>query len=80
MRTANLFLKLFILLINHALPGLIVSNTSIDKSLLSNKDFHDYEGGLSGKPIMNKSTKLLSIIFKEDSSIPLIGVGGGHGP
>ena len=60
--------------------GLIVSNTSIDKSLLSNKDFHDYEGGLSGKPIMNKSTKLLSIIFKEDSSIPLIGVGGvmGH--
>ena len=60
--------------------GLIVSNTSIDKSLLSNKDFNDYEGGLSGKPIMNKSTKLLSTIFKEDSTIPLIGVGGvmGH--
>jgi dihydroorotate dehydrogenase len=61
---------------NSSFSGLIVSNTSIDKSLLSDKQFHEYEGGLSGKPIMNKSTKLLSTIFKEDHSIPLIGVGG----
>lgn len=61
---------------NSCFSGLIVSNTSIEKSSLSNKKFHDYEGGLSGRPIMNKSTKLLSTIFKKDHTIPLIGVGG----
>ena len=61
---------------NSSFSGLIVSNTSIDKSLLSSKQFHECEGGLSGKPIMNKSTKLLSTIYKEDHTIPLIGVGG----
>lgn len=61
---------------NSSFSGLIASNTSIDKSLLSSKQFHECEGGLSGKPIMNKSTKLLSTIFKEDHTIPLIGVGG----
>ena len=61
---------------NSCFSGLIVSNTSIEKLSLSNKKFHDYEGGLSGRPIMNKSTKLLSTIFKKDHTIPLIGVGG----
>ena len=61
---------------NSSFSGLIASNTSIDKSLLSSKQFHECEGGLSGKPIMKKSTKLLSTIFKEDHTIPLIGVGG----
>ena len=61
---------------NSCFSGLIVSNTSIEKSSLSNKKFHDYDGGLSGRPIMHKSTKLLSTIFKKDHTIPLIGVGG----
>ena len=61
---------------NSCFSGLIVSNTSIEKSSLSNKKFHDYEGGLSGRPIMHKSTILLSTIFKKDHTIPLIGVGG----
>jgi len=56
--------------------GLIVSNTSIDKTLLKNNSYHDYEGGLSGKPIMDKSTQLLNRIHKNNLSLPLIGVGG----
>ena len=56
--------------------GLIVSNTSIDKTLLKNNSYHDYEGGLSGKPIMDKSTQLLNRIHKNNLSMPLIGVGG----
>ena len=56
--------------------GLIVSNTSIDKTLLKNNSYHDYEGGLSGKPIMDKSTQLLNHIHKNNLSMPLIGVGG----
>ena len=64
-------------LINHSsFTGLIVSNTSIDKKLLKNNKYHKYEGGLSGKPIMNKSAQLLSFIHKKDPSMPLIGVGG----
>ena len=56
--------------------GLIVSNTSIDKTLLKNNSYHDYEGGLSGKPIMDKSTQVLNRIHKNNLSMPLIGVGG----
>ena len=56
--------------------GLIVSNTSIDKTLLKNNSYHDYKGGLSGKPIMDKSTQLLNRIHKNNLSMPLIGVGG----
>ena len=64
-------------LINHSsFTGLIVSNTSIDKKLLKNNKYHKYEGGLSGKPIMNKSAQLLNFIHKKDPSMPLIGVGG----
>jgi len=73
---ANSISEIIHIINNSSFSGLIVSNTSIDKSLLSSKQFHECEGGLSGKPIMNKSTKLLSTIFKEDHSIPLIGVGG----
>jgi dihydroorotate dehydrogenase len=56
--------------------GLIVSNTSIDKTLLTNSEYHDYVGGLSGKPVMIKSTKLLHSIHSNNPSMPLIGVGG----
>jgi dihydroorotate dehydrogenase len=58
-------------LINHSsFTGLIVSNTSIDKKLLKNNKYHKYEGGLSGKPIMNKSAQLLNFIHKKDPSMP----------
>jgi dihydroorotate dehydrogenase len=64
-------------LINYSsFTGLIVSNTSIDKKLLKNNKYHKYEGGLSGKPIMDKSAQLLNFIHKKDPSMPLIGVGG----
>jgi dihydroorotate dehydrogenase len=61
---------------NSSFTGLIISNTSIDKTLLKNNSYHDYEGGLSGKPIMDKSTQLLNRIHKNNLSMPLIGVGG----
>ena len=72
----NSISKIIHIINNSSFSGLIVSNTSIDKSLLCSKQFHSHEGGLSGKPIMNKSTKLLSAIYNEDRTIPLIGVGG----
>jgi dihydroorotate dehydrogenase len=59
-----------------SISGLIVSNTTIDKSLLKDTSFIDESGGLSGEPIFHKSTQLIHSIKKIDPSIPIIGVGG----
>ena len=59
-----------------SISGLIVSNTTIDKSLLKDTSFIDESGGLSGEPIFHKSTQLIHSIKKIDPSIRIIGVGG----
>ena len=58
------------------IAGLILSNTTIDKSLLQDKSFINEPGGLSGEPLFNKSTQLIHSIKQIDPSIPIIGVGG----
>ena len=58
------------------LSGLIVSNTTINKGMLKNIKFKDYDGGLSGSPLMIKSTELLNSINNEYPDLPIIGVGG----
>ena len=58
------------------ISGLILSNTTIDKSLLKDKSFLNEAGGLSGEPLFNKSTQLVQSIKHLDPSIPIIGVGG----
>jgi dihydroorotate dehydrogenase len=62
--------------IEKKLSGLIVSNTTIDKSHISSQ-FQNEMGGLSGKPLFQKSTELLRQIYKQsEKKIVLIGVGG----
>ena len=58
------------------LSGLIVSNTTINKDTLKNIKFKDYDGGLSGSPLMTRSTELLNSINNEYPDLPIIGVGG----
>jgi dihydroorotate dehydrogenase len=58
------------------LSGLIVSNTTINKDMLKNIKFKDYDGGLSGSPLMTRSTELLNSINNEYPDLPIIGVGG----
>lgn len=58
------------------LSGLIVSNTTINKDMLKNIKFKDYDGGLSGSPLMARSTELLNSINNEYPHLPIIGVGG----
>ena len=53
--------------------GLIVSNTSIDKSILEDCS---HEGGISGKPLFEKSNQLIERVHEFDNEIFLIGVGG----
>ena len=57
--------------------GIIATNTTIDKTNLSNKKFNNIEGGLSGRPLMDRSTETIKAIkSKSDKKIPVIGVGG----
>lgn len=43
--------------------GLIISNTTIDRSSLSNQEFSNETGGLSGKPLNSKSTEMIKIMY-----------------
>ena len=56
--------------------GLIATNTTIDKTVLKESKYHDFEGGLSGTPLFNKSNKKLELINTIAEDMPLIAVGG----
>lgn len=61
------------------IDGLIVSNTTIDRSLIADAQakHKDEEGGLSGRPLMEKSTQVLAQMRRLTAGrITLIGVGG----
>jgi dihydroorotate dehydrogenase len=65
------------------LDGVVAANTSVDRSELktSEKTLEEigFPGGLSGKPVGNKSTKTISYLYKYlGDKYPIIGVGGIH--
>ena len=64
------------------LDGLIATNTTINRSGLqtSNENLEAIgNGGLSGKPLKNRSTEVIRYIHQQSGgSIPIIGVGGIH--
>ena len=64
------------------LDGVIASNTSIDRSGLKTSEKRLLEignGGLSGKPIKEKSTAVIKYLAdKSNKAFPIIGVGGVH--
>ncbi|WP_040279874.1 quinone-dependent dihydroorotate dehydrogenase [Psychroserpens damuponensis] len=65
-----------------SLDGVIASNTSIDRSGLKATDERLAEignGGLSGQPIKEKSTRVIKYLSeKSNKAFPIIGVGGIH--
>jgi len=56
--------------------GVIATNTSVN--FYGNEDFQSFEkGGLSGKPLNNRSNNIIKFISRvTDQSFPIIGVGG----
>lgn len=44
--------------------GLIISNTTIERPSLTNQEFSRETGGLSGKPLTDKSTEMIRTIYK----------------
>ncbi len=65
----------------HAVDGLIVSNTTLGRKSLSNKDHAQEAGGLSGRPLFRKSTVALAKMRQRvGPDLPIIGVGGIDSP
>jgi dihydroorotate dehydrogenase len=61
------------------LDGLIVSNTTIDRSGLETRNDIVEKigaGGLSGQPVFEKSNEVLKYIRKQNATVPIIAVGG----
>ena len=66
------------------IDGVIATNTTIDRSRI-NTDKNNVEaiekGGLSGKPLRERSTEVIRYLSeKSDKAFPIIGVGGIHSP
>lgn len=62
------------------LDGLIVSNTTLDRTMLTTSEAEVNTigaGGLSGKPLLQKSNEVLKY-FRQKTNKPIIGVGGIH--
>jgi dihydroorotate dehydrogenase len=59
------------------IDGLICTNTTIDRSAVAGHRHAAEAGGLSGRPVFEKSTEVLRGMARRlDRRIPLIGVGG----
>ena len=61
---------------NSSITGLVATNTTIDKKNLTNEKLKKEDGGVSGQPLMDKSTNKISLIRSKCSDMPVIGVGG----
>jgi dihydroorotate dehydrogenase len=61
----------------HKIQGLIISNTTLERTAVADHPHANESGGLSGRPLMDASTRLLSDIYKlAGEDLVLIGVGG----
>lgn len=57
--------------------GLIISNTTVDRSMDLKNERKNETGGLSGKPLKEKSTKMIEQVYKlTNGQFPIIGAGG----
>ncbi len=64
------------------IAGIIATNTTISrKGLVSKDELKNETGGLSGKPLTQRSTEVIAYLHKKSGgSFPIIGVGGIHSP
>lgn len=58
------------------IDGLIATNTTLDRDGLTSAH-RDEKGGLSGRPLFEKSTRVLTQLYRAtEGKLPIIGVGG----
>ena len=62
---------------NSSLDGVMISNTTLSRSNVQNNKISSESGGLSGKPLFERSTIVLAKFAQRlPSKLPLIGIGG----
>jgi dihydroorotate dehydrogenase len=64
-------------LLSNAIEGVIATNTTLDRSLVQSSVHREQAGGLSGAPLVDKSTHVIRVLHAAlHGQIPIIGVGG----
>lgn len=59
------------------IDGIILTNTTLDRPDYLSEKFASEKGGLSGAPVRDKSTKMISNFYRlTEGKLPIIGVGG----
>ena len=63
---------------DHAVAGLIATNTTISREGISLRDaaLAAEAGGLSGRPLTERAREVVAFIHRESPELPIIGVGG----
>jgi dihydroorotate dehydrogenase len=65
------------IVLRRKLNGIVATNTTIDKSPLSDPRRRSEEGGLSGRPLFERSTAIVRMIARKTSGkLPILAVGG----
>ncbi|HEX7533125.1 MAG TPA: quinone-dependent dihydroorotate dehydrogenase [Methyloceanibacter sp.] len=61
----------------NGVDGIVVSNTTLARDGLKDPAFARETGGLSGRPLFTRSTRMLARVYRlTEGKLPLIGVGG----
>ncbi len=76
--TDNQLLDIIDIVITTQIDGVIATNTTVSRDGLTSKNKSEV-GGLSGKPLTNRSTEVIRFLAeKSNKAFPIIGVGGIH--
>lgn len=59
---------------HHCIEGIIATNTTLERKWITSH--LDETGGLSGRPLKEKSTEIIRYIYRKNPTLPIIGVGG----
>lgn len=64
-------------LIEAVVDGVILGNTTLDRPEYLPANFYEQQGGLSGKPLTDKSTAIISKFYNHtEGKMPIVGAGG----
>jgi dihydroorotate dehydrogenase len=64
-------------LVRHRIDGVVATNTTVDRATVAGLQYAGEAGGLSGRPLRDKSTAVIRTLAAAlDGALPIIGVGG----
>jgi dihydroorotate dehydrogenase len=70
-------LEIVSVIVANGADGIVVSNTTLSRDGLKHASFARESGGLSGRPLFARSTRMLALVYRlTEGRLPLIGVGG----